>query len=121
MNEPTRGRVGARAKCLLDAVVVRGGSVVALDAFLTESSRQADVVLPVAAFAEKPGTTTNFEGRVSPLAQKVTHGKTATFKIVFGTSNPTVKVEWQVSTNGGKTFSNFSTGTSSTSSGTKPR
>ncbi len=48
------------------------GRVIALDAFLTESSRQADVVLAVAAFGEKSGTTTNLEGRVSPLTQKVT-------------------------------------------------
>ncbi len=46
--------------------------VIALDAFLTASSEQADIVLPAAAFAEKSGTTTNLEGRVSPLSQKVT-------------------------------------------------
>ena len=38
----------------------------------TASSSQADVVLAVAAFGEKSGTTTNLEGRVSPVAQKVT-------------------------------------------------
>ena len=41
--------------------------MIAVDAFLTDSSRQADVVLPAAGFAEKPGTTTNLEGRVSRL------------------------------------------------------
>jgi NADH-quinone oxidoreductase subunit G len=46
--------------------------VVAVDTFLTDSSRQADVVLPAAAFAEKAGTTTNLEGRVTALQQKVT-------------------------------------------------
>ncbi len=35
------------------------------------SSDLADVVLPVAGDAERPGTTTNLEGRVSRLAQKV--------------------------------------------------
>ena len=53
------------------------GQVVALDAFLTASSSQADVVLAVAAFGEKTGTTTNLEGRVSPVAQKVTAAGTA--------------------------------------------
>ncbi|HEX2850066.1 MAG TPA: NADH-quinone oxidoreductase subunit NuoG [Acidimicrobiales bacterium] len=46
--------------------------VIAVDAFLTASSRQADLVLPAAMFAERPGTTTNLEGRVSRLGQKVT-------------------------------------------------
>jgi NADH-quinone oxidoreductase subunit G len=53
------------------------GKVVALDAFLTTSSSQADVVLAVAAFGEKSGTTTNVEGRVSPVTQKVTAAGTA--------------------------------------------
>ncbi|HEX2700946.1 MAG TPA: NADH-quinone oxidoreductase subunit NuoG [Acidimicrobiales bacterium] len=51
------------------------GFVVAVDAFLTESSRQADVVLPAAAFAERRGTTTNIEGRITSLGQKIVpHG-----------------------------------------------
>src|SRR5690606_13195774 len=52
-------------------------TVVALDQFLTESVKQADVVLPVAGFAEVDGTTTNIEGRVSVLARKVTAPGTA--------------------------------------------
>jgi NADH-quinone oxidoreductase subunit G len=52
-------------------------TVVALDGVLTGSSRHADVVLPVAGFAEVAGTTTNLEGRVSTLAQKVTPPGTA--------------------------------------------
>jgi NADH-quinone oxidoreductase subunit G len=48
------------------------GFVVAVDCFLTESSRRADVVLPVATYAERPGTFTNQEGRVNRLGQKVT-------------------------------------------------
>jgi NADH-quinone oxidoreductase subunit G len=35
-------------------------------------SAHADVVLPVAGYGERPGTTTNMEGRVSRLGQKVT-------------------------------------------------
>ncbi len=53
------------------------GFVIAVDCFLTESSRRADVVLPAAAFGEKAGTTTNIEGRVSRLHQKVTAPGTA--------------------------------------------
>jgi NADH-quinone oxidoreductase subunit G len=48
------------------------GFVVAVDCFLTESSRRADVVLPAATYAERPGTFTNHEGRVSRLGQKIT-------------------------------------------------
>jgi NADH-quinone oxidoreductase subunit G len=53
------------------------GFVVALDGFLTESSRQADVVLPAAIAGEKSGSTTNLEGRVSRLNHKVTSPGTA--------------------------------------------
>ncbi|HET7488767.1 MAG TPA: NADH-quinone oxidoreductase subunit NuoG [Acidimicrobiales bacterium] len=51
--------------------VAGAGFVVALDAFLTESARQADVVLPAAAFSERRGTTTNLEGRITSLGQKI--------------------------------------------------
>ena len=57
--------------------IAGAGFVVAVDAFLTESSRQADVVLPVATFGERGGTTTNLEGRISRLNQKVTAPGTA--------------------------------------------
>ncbi|HYD11163.1 MAG TPA: NADH-quinone oxidoreductase subunit NuoG [Acidimicrobiales bacterium] len=53
------------------------GTVIAVDAFLTESSSRADVVLAAAAYGEKAGTTTNLEGRVSRLNQKVTAPGTA--------------------------------------------
>ncbi|HSL56383.1 MAG TPA: NADH-quinone oxidoreductase subunit NuoG [Acidimicrobiales bacterium] len=52
-------------------------TVIALDRFLTDSSSKADVVLPVAGFAECSGTTTNLEGRVSVVTQKVTPPGTA--------------------------------------------
>ena len=45
--------------------------VVALDQFLTDSSRLADVVLPVEGFAEKEGTVTNVEGRVRKVNRVV--------------------------------------------------
>jgi NADH-quinone oxidoreductase subunit G len=41
------------------------------------SLADADVVLPAASFGERPGTTTNMEGRVSRLGQKVTAPGTA--------------------------------------------
>ncbi len=45
--------------------------VVALDQFLTDSSRLADVVLPVEGFGEKEGTVTNVEGRVRKVNRVV--------------------------------------------------
>ena len=53
------------------------GTIVAVDTFLSASSQLADVVLAAAAFAEKAGTTTNLEGRVSTLSQKVTPSASA--------------------------------------------
>lgn len=43
------------------------GFVVAIDQFLTDSSRLADVVLPAEGFAETDGTITNVEGRVQKV------------------------------------------------------
>jgi len=57
--------------------IAGAGTVIAVDAFLTESSSRADVVLAAAAYGEKAGTTTNLEGRVSRLNQKVTAPGTA--------------------------------------------
>ncbi len=52
-------------------------TVIAVDQFLTASSRQADIVLPAAGFTEVSGTTTNLEGRVSTLNQRVVAPGTA--------------------------------------------
>lgn len=51
--------------------------VIAVDTFVNESSRHAEVFLPAAAYAEKVGTTTNCEGRISDVAQKITTAGTA--------------------------------------------
>jgi NADH-quinone oxidoreductase subunit G len=51
--------------------------IVAVDTFLTPSVQGATVVLAAAGYAERRGTTTNLEGRVSLLAQKVTPPGTA--------------------------------------------
>jgi NADH-quinone oxidoreductase subunit G len=52
-------------------------TVIAADQFLTESVKQADVVLPAAGYAEVDGTTTNLESRVSTVSRTVTPPGTA--------------------------------------------
>jgi NADH-quinone oxidoreductase subunit G len=47
-------------------------TVIAIDNFVTESVGQADVVMPSTAYGEQGGTTTNIEGRISRLTQKIT-------------------------------------------------
>ncbi|MGI9611019.1 MAG: molybdopterin oxidoreductase family protein, partial [Acidimicrobiia bacterium] len=50
--------------------------VVAIDQFLTDSSRLAHVVLPAAGFTEVEGTVTNLEGRVQKASRLVAaHGQ----------------------------------------------
>jgi NADH-quinone oxidoreductase subunit G len=46
--------------------------VVAVDTFVTSSSRKADVLLPAATYAERRGTFTNLEGRISHLGSIIT-------------------------------------------------
>jgi len=45
--------------------------LVVADMFLTETAKLATVVLPVASFAEKEGTFTNFEGRVQRIRKAI--------------------------------------------------
>lgn len=52
-------------------------SIIAVDLFRTTSSERADVVLAAAGYAEVDGTTTNLEGRVSRVSQRVTPPGTA--------------------------------------------
>jgi NADH-quinone oxidoreductase subunit G len=52
-------------------------SIIAVDTFVTTSSQHADVILAAAGYGEKAGTTTNLEGRVTTLAQKVNAAGTA--------------------------------------------
>ncbi|MFT7601848.1 MAG: NADH-quinone oxidoreductase subunit G [Acidimicrobiales bacterium] len=47
-------------------------TVVAVDLFMTDSCRRADIVVPAAGFGEVDGTFMNFEGRLSPLRAQVT-------------------------------------------------
>jgi NADH-quinone oxidoreductase subunit G len=51
--------------------VAGAGFTVAVGAFLNESTQHADVFLPVSLWGEKSGTTTNLEGRVQRLGEKV--------------------------------------------------
>jgi NADH-quinone oxidoreductase subunit G len=53
-------------------MMVGAPRIIAIDTFLTKSSSAADVVLAAAVYGEKSGTTTNIEGRVTTLSQKVT-------------------------------------------------
>jgi NADH-quinone oxidoreductase subunit G len=64
-------------RSLARKALARAGFIVAVDLFTTDSVKHADVVLPAAGYAEKSGTTTNIEGRVSRLGQKVTPPGTA--------------------------------------------
>ena len=51
-----------------------GFTSVVQDIFLTETARQADVVLPALSWAEKDGSCTNLEGRMQHL-KKVVDGQ----------------------------------------------
>lgn len=51
--------------------------IISVDTHPSESTKLADVVLAAAAFGEKAGTTTNLEGRVSTVSDKVTTTGTA--------------------------------------------
>ena len=59
--EPQLARAGLQAASF----------IVAIDQFLTDSSRLADVVLPAQGFAEVEGTVTNIEGRVQKVNRLV--------------------------------------------------
>ncbi|MDP7068753.1 MAG: NADH-quinone oxidoreductase subunit NuoG [Acidimicrobiales bacterium] len=52
--------------------IQKAKTVIAIDNFVTDSVAQADVALPATAYGEQGGTTTNIEGRVSRLTQKIT-------------------------------------------------
>ncbi len=58
-------------RALADEALGAADFVVAVDGFLSPSAALADVVLPVAISHERTGTTTNIEGRVTRLAQKL--------------------------------------------------
>ena len=47
-------------------------NIISVDTHMNGSSQRAAVVLPASGFAEKDGTTTNLEGRVTTLSRRVT-------------------------------------------------
>ena len=53
------------------------GTVIAVDAFLSESARRADVFLPCTLWGEKAGSVTNLEGRVQRVGRKISPEGTA--------------------------------------------
>ena len=65
-------------RALAQGAMAGVGFTVVVDLFGGEGNfADADVVLPAAGYGERPGTTTNQEGRVSRLGQKVTPPGTA--------------------------------------------
>ncbi|MGH9101623.1 MAG: molybdopterin-dependent oxidoreductase, partial [Acidimicrobiales bacterium] len=56
---------------LAQAALSRAGFVVSVETIENRSSPGADAVLPAGGYAERPGTTTSCEGRVTTLAKKV--------------------------------------------------
>lgn len=64
-------------RTLADRALTGAKCVIALDTFLTESSRRADVFLPVTTWGEQDGSVTNLEGRVQRVARKVSPDGTA--------------------------------------------
>ncbi len=59
-------------RSLAERALAGARHVISVDTFPNESNRSADVVLPASGFAAEDGTTTNLEGRVTRVAQKVT-------------------------------------------------
>ena len=70
---------------LVQRALAQVKNVISVDTMINASNRNADLVLPAAAYGEKNGTTTNLEGRVSNVAQKITPR---------GTSRP----DWMIAT-----------------------
>jgi len=70
---------------LVQRALAQVKNVISIDTMINTSNRNADLVLPAAAYGEKNGTTTNLEGRISNVAQKITPR---------GTSRP----DWMIAT-----------------------
>jgi NADH-quinone oxidoreductase subunit G len=64
-------------RALASAGVTGARFVIAVDTFLTDSTRRADVFLPVTMWGEQDGTVSNLEGRVQRVARKVSPDGTA--------------------------------------------
>jgi NADH-quinone oxidoreductase subunit G len=64
-------------RALAAAAITGARFVIAVDTFLTDSTRRADVFLPATTWGEQDGTVTNIEGRVQRVARKVSPDGTA--------------------------------------------
>jgi NADH-quinone oxidoreductase subunit G len=62
---------------LAEGALNAAGFTIAIDAFITDSTKRADVFLPVTMWGEKSGSVTNLEGRVQRVGQKVSPDGTA--------------------------------------------
>jgi predicted molibdopterin-dependent oxidoreductase YjgC len=62
---------------LAEGALNAAGFTIAIDAFVTDSTKRADVFLPVTMWGEKAGSVTNLEGRVQRVGQKVSPDGTA--------------------------------------------
>jgi NADH-quinone oxidoreductase subunit G len=56
---------------LAEGALNAAGFTIAIDTFLTDSTKRADVFLPVTMWGEKTGSVTNLEGRVQRVGAKV--------------------------------------------------
>ena len=56
---------------LAEGALNAAGFTIAIDTFITDSTKRADVFLPVTMWGEKTGSVTNLEGRVQRVGQKV--------------------------------------------------
>ncbi len=59
-------------RALAERALAGATTVISVDIFVNDSNQLADVILPAAGYAAESGTTTNLEGRVTRVNQKVT-------------------------------------------------
>ena len=100
---------------------ISGATITTLTLSNTAAAQNGDEYQAV--FSNSVGTATTSAATLTvdfaptvttqPASQTVTAGQTATFTAA-ASGNPTPTVQWQVSTNGGSTFSNISGATSTT-------
>ena len=64
-------------RALAEAGLAGVGTVIAVDAFLSESARRADVFFPCTLWGEKAGSVANIEGRVQRVGRKISPEGTA--------------------------------------------
>jgi len=64
-------------RALAAAGLAGAGTVIAVDAFLSESARRAEVFLPCTLWGEKAGSVSNIEGRVQRVGRKIAPEGTA--------------------------------------------